>query len=122
MHKYPIGIRPVVERRDMPTYKVEKALAKWCRQKLAGYECSLTSTRQFIDALHEVSPLPEETMEVYDFEALYPSIKLEPACILLYCMLLKNLPEEETDPGLLRNLCLVLIHEAYFQFNDSCYK
>lgn len=74
-HKTPIGIRPVVERTDAPTFLVEKALAKWARGKLKGYEWSLTSSRQFIDALFEVGLLPNEIMEVYDYEALVNKIR-----------------------------------------------
>lgn len=89
---------------------------------MAGYEWSLTSPRQFIDVLFEKGPLPQETMEVYDYEALYPSIKLEPACLMLYRLLLESLPQEETDPVWKRSLCHLLVHEAYFQFRGSFYK
>lgn len=60
-------------------------------------------------------------MEVYNFEALYSSIKLEPACILLYHLLLENILEE-ADPVILRDLCHLLIHEAYFEFNGEYFK
>lgn len=60
-------------------------------------------------------------MEVYNFEVLYSSIKLEPACILLYHLLLENILEE-ADPVILRDLCHLLIHEAYFEFNSEYFK
>lgn len=37
-------------------------------------------------------------------------------------MLLENLPDEEKEPELLRNLCHLLVHEAFFQFKDTFYK
>lgn len=119
--KNPLEARPVVEKRSAPTYEMEKRIAKWCTARMKDYKWAITSSVQLIDSLLEVGPLPEEILTVYDFKALYPSIKQEPACLLLYRFFLKHLPEDQCDLSVIRSICHLIVHESYFVFDHKFY-
>lgn len=115
LHNTPVAARPIVEKFRSPCYKMEKKLAAWCMKHLKGYEYSLRSSHEFLDALGAVGPLPQEVMSVFDYESLYPTIMIEPACLELYRFMLKHLPSK-SNKEIIRSVCHLLCHESYFTF------
>lgn len=96
---------------------MEKKLAMWCMEHMKGYEYSLRSTHEFLDALGTVGPLPQEVMSIFDYESLFPMLKIEPACLKLYRFMIKHLPSKFSKE-IIRNLChlQMLCHKSYFTF------
>lgn len=61
-------------------------------------------------------------MATYDFEALYPSLCLEPVCLLFYRFLMENLPPEQADASLIREVAYLICYGFYFTFRGKIFK
>lgn len=67
-----------------PTYGLEKAIADWCSGILGETEKSTRITTAVLDKIKNLTMEDNSILTTYNFEALYPSLQLEPVCIHFY--------------------------------------
>lgn len=58
----------------------------------------------------------------YDFENLFPSLRLEPVCLILYRFLLENVPYSNLCTQLLRDVAHTICYDSFFVFNRTFYQ
>lgn len=122
VHKNPISYRPIVEKRKAPTYELEKAISKWCNNILGETDNSTKITSEVLNKIKALDISNNNILTTYDYESLYPSLKLEPVSLYFYRFMLENLPEESTDPTLLREIAHLVCYSSYYRFNGKIFK
>lgn len=58
----------------------------------------------------------------YDFENLFPSLRLEPVCLMFSRFLLENLPDSQHSALLLRDIVHTICYDSYFTFKGAFYQ
>lgn len=53
-HKDPISVRPIIEKRKAPTYALEKALAKWCLNKLKVMQFTSNTAYKVLESIKQL--------------------------------------------------------------------
>ena len=76
-HKDPFTIRPIVNKKEAPTYSLEKYMKNIYREILTESETTLQSTEDFIKRFREIDIEKDEILVSFDVENLYPSINKE---------------------------------------------
>lgn len=115
-HKTPIDIRPIVEKRLAPTYYLEKAIAAWCNNILGNINSSTMVMATVLSRLRALKVNDSDIFTTYDFEALYPSLRIEPVCIHFYRFLLEHVPQ------FLREIAHTICYNSYFTFRGKIYR
>lgn len=121
-HKTPLTFRPIVEKCRSPTYNLEKRITKWINMKINNYTRVIPSSQAFLKELKKMQLQGNEVLTTYDFEKLYPSINIAPACLCLYRFLIENLHSETFSLDTCRELADMLCYCSYFRFQNKFYK
>nr|VZH99037.1 unnamed protein product [Spirometra erinaceieuropaei] len=123
VHKEGASLRPIASLNGTPTYE----LAKWLFQRLqfltSDSNTRVSSSKQFLEKLKGVNPLPSDFMVSIDVTSLSTSIPHALAVKITELLLREKYDETENRPGhtqiiQLLKLCL----RTYFTFDGTIYR
>ncbi|XP_067118412.1 uncharacterized protein [Centruroides vittatus] len=121
-HKPGKSIRPVVDKCSASTILLEKKLKEFIMINMPAHQYSITQAVEVIQKLKQLKLSEKSYMTVFDFKAMYPSVKLEPCFGHLRDFLL----EKVENAAKVRRQILELVHLAtfssFFEFEDTTYK
>ncbi|XP_023232798.1 uncharacterized protein LOC111632564 [Centruroides sculpturatus] len=118
-HKPGTQIRPIVDKSRSPTLPIEKGLHELLKGHLKDYNYAVSNTRELITKLQNIALKDQEFITVLDFEAMYPSIKLEPC----FCAL-RDFLFQASPPGYHKQvleLAHLMCYTSFFTFNQRIY-
>ncbi|XP_023220192.1 carboxypeptidase D-like [Centruroides sculpturatus] len=102
-----------------PTLPIEKGLHELLKGHLKDYNYAVSNTRELITKLQNIALKDQEFITVLDFEAMYPSIKLEPC----FCAL-RDFLFQASPPGYHKQvleLAHLMCYTSFFTFNQRIY-
>ncbi|XP_023232908.1 uncharacterized protein LOC111632647 [Centruroides sculpturatus] len=120
-HKPGTQLRPVVEKCNAPTFKLEKQLVKFIRKNMQDSPFSVKNAVELLRKLEDVMLMDKEWMTVLDYKALYPSIKLPPCFCALRDFLLAKISNSMKYHMEILELADLVCHTSFFQFEDKTY-
>ncbi|XP_067127313.1 uncharacterized protein [Centruroides vittatus] len=101
---------------------LEKKLKEFITINMPAHKYSITQTVEVIQKLKQLKLSEKSYTTVFDFKAMYPSVKLEPC----FCHSRDFLLEKVENAAKVRRQILELAHLAtfssFFEFEDSTYK
>lgn len=118
-HKSPLTLRPLVEKRNAPTYNLERVLAKWSMAILGETDISSTTTTRVLEHINKIEWNQGDILATFDYESLYPSLHLEPTCLLFYRFMMENVPQAQERAPLLREIVHTICYGSYFKFKEK---
>lgn len=119
-HKNPMKMRPIVNKRTAPTYKLENYMKTIYAKLLPQSDKMIKSTKEFIDKIRNLKIKENEMIVSFDIKELYPSINIEEIQQIINTKL-KEKYEEKIAETLIRANNLLLLN-SYFQFNNKLFK
>ncbi|XP_023235281.1 uncharacterized protein LOC111634677 [Centruroides sculpturatus] len=120
-HKPGSQLRPVVEKCNAPTFRIEKQLVKFIQGKMQVSPFSIKNSVDLIRKLENVALMNEEWMTVLDYKALYPSIKLPPCFCALRDFLFANVINATKYHKQILELADLICHTSFFEFENNTY-
>ncbi|XP_067123354.1 uncharacterized protein [Centruroides vittatus] len=87
-HKPTPALRPILDKARAPTRILENKLHRILAGHLEQYALTVKNSRELVDALKHTQLTESAHLTVLDFQALYPSIKLQPCFCALRDVLL----------------------------------
>ncbi|XP_023221010.1 uncharacterized protein LOC111622820 [Centruroides sculpturatus] len=121
IHKPGSQLRPVVEKCNAPTFRIEKQLVKFIQRKMQISPFSIKISVDLILKLENVALMNEEWMTVLDYKALYPSIKLPPCFCALRDFLFTNVNNAIKYHTQILELADLICHTSFFEFKNKTY-
>ncbi|XP_067143101.1 uncharacterized protein [Centruroides vittatus] len=120
-HKTGSQLRPVVEKCNALTFKIEKVLLKFIQSNMQVSPFSIKNSIELIQKLEDVTLMNEECLTVLDYKALYPSIKLPPCFCALRDFLFANIKNAAKYHTQILELADLICHTSFFGFEDKTY-
>ncbi|XP_067121775.1 uncharacterized protein [Centruroides vittatus] len=120
-HKPGCQIRPVIEKCNSPTFRIEKQLVRFIRSKEQNHPFTITNSLQLIEKLKNIALKDDEYMTVMDYESLYPSIKLPPCFCALRDFLFKNIENSYKYHQHILELSDLICYTSFFQFEGRVF-
>ncbi|XP_067131707.1 uncharacterized protein [Centruroides vittatus] len=120
-HKPGKQIRPIVDKSRSPTLPLERGLHELLRAYLKEYSYTVSNAGELVSKLQGIALTGQEFITVLDYEAMYPSIKLEPCfCALRDFLFQAVLPGPKHHKQILE-LAHLVCYNSFFTFNQRIY-
>ncbi|XP_067119305.1 uncharacterized protein [Centruroides vittatus] len=119
-HKPTPALRPILDKARAPTRLLETELHRILARHLQDYPLTVKNSRELVDALKRTQVTESAHVTVLDFQALYPSIKIEPCfCALRDVLLAKySLPAHRKH---VLELAHLVCYNSLFGFDNATY-
>ena len=120
-HKTPPKFRPIVNRREGPTYDIEVYMTNIYKEILPPSDHSLNSTADFIKRLRSFEHNSKDKIVSFDVINLYPSIDINEIQEIINQRIEHLYGRNDISQTIISASNLIL-NEAYFTFNRKIYK
>ncbi|XP_067125082.1 uncharacterized protein [Centruroides vittatus] len=119
-HKPTPALRSILDKARAPTRLLETELHRILARHLQDYPLTVKNSRELVDALKRTQVTENAHVTVLDFQALYPSIKIEPCfCALRDVLLAKySLPAHRKH---VLELAHLVCYNSLFGFDNATY-
>ncbi|XP_067122222.1 uncharacterized protein [Centruroides vittatus] len=119
-HKPTPALRPILDKARAPTRILENKLHFILARHLEDYSLTVKNSRELVDELKSTQITENAHVTVFDFQALYPSIKLQPCfCALRDVLLSKyNVPAHRKH---VLELTHLMCYNSLFRFGNTTY-
>ena len=118
-------LRPIVSSRDSVTYGIAKVLAKILKPLVGKSLHHVHSTKDFMERVSKVTLQPGECFCSYDVTALFTSVPVDPALIIIQGLLEQDTSLQKRTVLLVQNIKQLLgfcLHNTYFSFQGQFYE
>ena len=125
IHKQGVPLRPIISIRGSATYESAKELAKILKPLVGKSPHNVQNNRDFLDSIRDIKIKPEECIMSYDVSALFTSIPIEPAIIIIEQQLKEDKDlYSRTNMKIhhIINLLRFCLNNSYFSFQGRFYQ
>ncbi|XP_067144220.1 uncharacterized protein [Centruroides vittatus] len=122
VHKTGKEIRPVVEKCRGPTFVLEKRLHEYLSSQLDTDTLVAHDPMKVVKDLQNIALMEDEVATVFDYESMYPSVKIESCEEALLDFLYCNNSELLNYTEEVKNLASLVCRESCFTFNGQVYR
>ncbi|XP_023236576.1 uncharacterized protein LOC111635741 [Centruroides sculpturatus] len=122
VHKTGKEIRPVVEKCRGPTFVLEKRLHKYLSSQLDTDTLVARDPMKVVKDLQNIALMEDEVATVFDYESMYPSVKIESCEEALLDFLYCNNSELLSYTEEVESLTSLVCRESCFAFNGQIYR
>ncbi|XP_067124886.1 uncharacterized protein [Centruroides vittatus] len=123
-HKEGKEIRPIVEKRKGPIFILEKRLHRYISSQLDNSALVAQDPANVVEEIQNLSLMEEEVATVFDYENMYPSIKIESCkeALLLVEFLFDVNSELARYNEEISEMVNLICYESCFSFNGQAYR
>ncbi|XP_067121280.1 uncharacterized protein [Centruroides vittatus] len=121
-HKEGKEIRPIVENRKVPTFILEKRLHRYISSRLDNSALVAQDPANVVEEIQNLSLMEEEVATVFDYENMYPSVKIESCKEALLEFLFDVNPELARYNEEISEMVNLICYESCFSFNGQAYR
>ncbi|XP_021967061.1 uncharacterized protein LOC110862189 [Folsomia candida] len=125
VHKKDIPLRPVVDYRNSPTYKLSKYLANILTKVASKHEFSIKNSTEFVEELKKTRSRPGDKKVSFDVTSLFTMVPI-PETLEYIKQRLEEYPDLKKLTSLPINDIMSLLElcttSSYFQFQNQYYK
>ena len=125
IHKQGVPLRPIISIKGSATYESAKELAKILKPLVGKSPHNVQNNRDFLDSIRDIKIKPEECIMSYDVSALFTSIPIEPAIIIIEQQLKEDKDlYSRTNMKIhhIINLLRFCLNNSYFSFQGRFYQ
>ena len=118
-------LRPIVSSRGSGVYGVEKVIAKILKPLVGKSPHHIQSTSDFVNKVREITLLPGECLISCDVTALFTSVPIDPALIIIKDLLEKDENLSNRTVLSVQNIIELLgfcLHNTYFPYENKFYE
>ncbi|XP_067132617.1 uncharacterized protein [Centruroides vittatus] len=119
-HKPTPSLRPILDKARSSTKILENKVHQIVAEHLKDYPLSVRDSKELIDTVVKTQITENTHVTVFDFEALYPSIKLQPCFCTLRDILLDKYNLSVQCKQVLE-LMHLMCYNSIFKFNNTTY-
>jgi len=121
IHKHEAPIRPIVNCKTAPAYKLEKPLTKIFQAYIPlPYAFNVKNAVQVIDDLVDIPYNQKQKLASFDISNMYTNIPTEELITIIKTACLNNNIEDNLKQNIIK-LSKTIIDQNYFQFLDKSY-
>ena len=120
-----LPFRAIVSSCGSVTYGVVKELAKILKPPVCKSPHHINSTQDFVEQVKHITLAPEECLSSYDVSALFTSVPVDPALIIIRDLLDKDHTLKERTVLAVNDIIILLwfcLKNTYFSFQDQFYE
>ncbi|XP_067120757.1 uncharacterized protein [Centruroides vittatus] len=121
-HKEGKEIRPIVEKHKGPTFILEKRLHRFISSQLDNSALVAQDPAKVVEEIQNISLMEEEVATVFDYENMYPSVKIESCKEALLEFLFNVNPELIRHNEEIPEMANLICYESCFSFNGQAYR
>ncbi|XP_067121294.1 uncharacterized protein [Centruroides vittatus] len=121
-HKEGKEIRPIVEKRKGPTFILEKRLHKFISSQLDNSALVAQDPAKVVEEIQNLALMEEEVATVFDYENMFPSVKIESCKEALLEFLFDVNPELARYNEEISEMVNLVCYESCFSFNGQAYR
>ncbi|XP_067143463.1 uncharacterized protein [Centruroides vittatus] len=122
VHKTGKEIRPVVEKCRGPTFVLEKKLHEYLSLQLDTDTLVARDPMKVVKDLQSIALMEDEVATVFDYESMYPSVRIESCEEALLDFLYSNNSELLSYTEEVESLTSLVCRESCFVFNGQVYR
>lgn len=122
IHKENIPMRPIINYKSAPSYKLSKYLRTILKDKLdLTHKHTIANTEELIEKMKTVRITENSRLVSFDIKDLYPSIPIAETVKIMHRTLIEKTRDVELTTQLTNTLKTTL-EQNYFKFNNNIYR